>query len=251
MFDQTFVDGVGKTNKSWTVTLSFGLEFLAIGVMILIPLIWTEVLPKTSLVNMLTAPAPPPPPPPPPPPQQVVKVQRVVPRQFNGQTLQAPREIPKTVAMITEDQLAPLNAGAGVVGGVEGGIPGGLGGGAIASIGVAPPPPPPPPKVEPVKPKQEGPVRQSSGVQAAKCINCPKPQYPPIAKQARIQGAVVLQAIIAKDGTVQKLTVVSSSNPLLTPAAMDAVKRWQYIPTILNTEPVEVITEITVNFTLQ
>ena len=74
MFDQTFVDGVGKTNKSWTVTLSFGLEFVAIGVMVIIPLIWTEVLPKASLVNMLTAPAPPPPPPPPPPPQQVVKV---------------------------------------------------------------------------------------------------------------------------------------------------------------------------------
>jgi protein TonB len=250
MFDQTFVDGVGKTHKSWTVTLSFALEFALVGVMILVPLIWTEVLPKTSLVSMLTAPAPPPPPPPPPPPQQVVKVQHVVQRQFNGQVLQAPREIPHQVAMITEDQLAPLNTGAGV-GGIEGGIPGGLGGIGISSIGQAPPPPPPPPVVKEVKPKQEGPIRQSSGVQAAKCVNCPKPAYPPIAKQARIQGAVVLSAVIAKDGTVAKLTVVSSSNPLLTPAAMEAVKKWVYIPTILNTEPVEVATEITVNFTLQ
>ena len=88
-------------------------------------------------------------------------------------------------------------------------------------------------------------------MQAAKCVNCAKPSYPPIAKQARIQGAVVLSAVIAKDGTVEKLTVISSANPLLTPAAMDAVKKWVYIPTILNNEPVEVATEITVNFTLQ
>ena len=158
MFDQTFVDGVGKTNKSWTVGLSFALEFALVGVMILIPLIWTEVLPKASLVSMLTAPAPPPPPPPPPPPQPVQKIVKVVPRQFNGQTLQAPRKIPKQVAMISEEQLPPLGAGAGVVGGIDGGVPGGLGGASFGSIGQAPPPPPPPPVVE-VKPKQEGPVK--------------------------------------------------------------------------------------------
>jgi periplasmic protein TonB len=250
MFDQTFVDGVGKTNKSWTVSVSFALEFAIVGVMILVPLIWTEVLPKTSITSMLTAPAPPPPPPPPPPPQQVQKVVKMVPRQFNGNTLQAPREIPKQVAMITEDQLAPLSSGNGVVGGIGDGVLGGLGPASSIGIGAAPPPPPPPPPVKEA-PKNLGPQRVSSGVQSAKCVNCPKPSYPPIAKQARIQGAVVLQAIIAKDGTVQKLTVVSSANPLLTPAAMDAVKRWVYIPTILNNDPVEVITEITVNFSLQ
>jgi periplasmic protein TonB len=253
MFDQTFVDGVGKTNKSWTVGLSFALEFALVGVMILIPLIWTEVLPKASLVNFLTAPAPPPPPPPPPPPQPVQKIVKVVPRQFNGQTLQAPRKIPTQVAMISEEQLAPLGAGAGVVGGIEGGVLSGLGGAGFASIGQAPPPPPPPPKVVEVKPKQEGPVKLSSGVQAGRCINCAslKPVYPQIAKQARIQGAVVLSAIIAKDGTIQSLKVVSSANPLLTPAALDAVKKWVYIPYILNNDPVEVSTEITVNFSLQ
>jgi periplasmic protein TonB len=252
MFDQTFVDGVGKTNKSWSVTLSFLLEFILVGVMILIPLIWTEVLPKASLVNFLTAPAPPPPPPPPPPPQPVQKIVKVVARQFNGQTLQAPRKIPTSVANLTEDTLAPLSAG-GVPGGIEGGLPGGLGGLGLTSIGQAPPPPPPPPKVVEVKPKQEGPVRLSSGVQAGRCINCAslKPVYPQIAKQARIQGAVVLSAIIAKDGTIQSLKVVSSANPLLTPAALDAVKKWVYIPYILNNDPVEVATEITVNFSLQ
>jgi protein TonB len=251
MFDQTFVDGVGKTNKSWTVTVSFMVEFVAIGVMILIPLIWTEALPKASLVNFLTAPAPPPPPPPPPPPAQVIKVVHVAPRQFNGQTLQAPREIPKQVAMITEDALPPSNIGA-QVGGVDGGIPGGTGfSGGGAGFAPPPPPPPPPPKVDVVKPKVEGPQKISSGVQAAKLIKNPKPIYPTIAKSARIQGTVVLQAYIGKDGTIQNLKMVSTASPLLVQAAMDAVKQWVYQPTLLNGEPVDVITEITVNFTLQ
>jgi len=246
MFDQTFVDGVGKTNKSWTVTLSFAAEFAVIGVMILIPLIWTEALPKTSLVNMLTAPAPPPPPPPPPPPAQVIKV-HVIPRQFTG-TLTAPREIPHQVAMITEDALPP--ASVGQVGGVEGGIPGGTLGG-LGAASFAPPPPPPPPKVADVKPKQDGPVKVGGNVQSAKLIKHPTPLYPAIAKSARIQGTVVLQAIIGKDGTVQNLKMVSAASPLLVQSAMDAVKQWVYQPTLLNNEPVDVITEITVNFTLQ
>ena len=251
MFDQTFVDGVGKTNKSWTVMLSFAMEAVVIGVMVLVPLIWTEVLPKASLVNMLTAPAPPPPPPPPPPPAQVIKVVHVAPRQFNGNTLQAPREIPKQVAMITEDALPPSNIG-GVLGGVEGGIPGGTGVSGLGATSFAPPPPPPPPpKVEAVKPKQEGPLKVGGNVQSAKLIKHPSPIYPPIAKSARIQGTVVLQAIIGKDGTVQNLKMISATSPLLVANAMDAVKQWVYQPTLLNSEPVDVVTEITVNFTLQ
>jgi protein TonB len=77
------------------------------------------------------------------------------------------------------------------------------------------------------------------------------PTYPPIAKQARIQGQVLLQATIGKDGTVQQLKMVSATSPLLVQNALDAVKQWVYQPTLLNNEPVDVITEITVNFTLQ
>jgi TonB family protein len=84
-----------------------------------------------------------------------------------------------------------------------------------------------------------------------KLINGPKPVYPTIAKSARIQGTVALQATIATDGTVQKLTVLSSENPLLTPAAVDAVKQWVYEPTLLNGNPVPVSTTVTVNFALQ
>ena len=92
-------------------------------------------------------------------------------------------------------------------------------------------------------------VRVSQGVSQGLLIHQVKPTYPPLARQARIQGAVVLQAVITKDGTIQGLKVVSG-HPMLTPSAIDAVKQWRYKPYFLNGEPVEVETAITVNFTL-
>jgi protein TonB len=86
-------------------------------------------------------------------------------------------------------------------------------------------------------------------VQAAKVIAQPQPQYPALARQARIQGNVVLHAIIGKDGRVGELEVVSG-HPLLVQAALDAVKNWRYQPTQLNGDPVEVDTTITVSFVL-
>jgi protein TonB len=76
-----------------------------------------------------------------------------------------------------------------------------------------------------------------------------QPAYPPIAKSARIQGAVVLYALISKAGTMENLRVLSG-HPLLVPAAIDAVSQWRYRPYILNQEPIEVETQITVNFVL-
>ena len=86
-------------------------------------------------------------------------------------------------------------------------------------------------------------------MQAAMTIRAPKPAYPPLAKQARIQGVVRLNAIIGKDGSIQDLKA-ASGHPLLVPAALEAVKQWLYKPTLLNGEPVEVVTVIDVNFTL-
>jgi protein TonB len=86
-------------------------------------------------------------------------------------------------------------------------------------------------------------------VQRANLINQARPVYPPLARQARIQGTVKLTAIISKDGTIQKLEVLSG-HPLLIPAALQAVKEWRYKPTLLNGEPVEVVTQVDVNFTL-
>ena len=75
------------------------------------------------------------------------------------------------------------------------------------------------------------------------------PLYPPLAKQARIQGVVRFTAIIGKDGNIQNLQLVSG-HPLLVEAAKQAVSQWQYKPTLLNGDPVEVVTTIEVNFTL-
>ena len=86
-------------------------------------------------------------------------------------------------------------------------------------------------------------------MQAAKLVRQPKPVYPPLAKQARIQGTVRFNAVIGKDGTIQNLTLVSG-HPLLVPSATEAVSQWVYQPTLLNGEPVEVVTQIDVNFTL-
>jgi protein TonB len=80
-------------------------------------------------------------------------------------------------------------------------------------------------------------------------VNKTNPAYPPLARQARIQGTVKLEGVIGKDGTVQELKVVSG-HPLLIQAALDAVRNWRYRPTMLNGQPVEVITTIDVNFTL-
>jgi TonB family protein len=92
-------------------------------------------------------------------------------------------------------------------------------------------------------------IRVGANVQMARLAKNVAPVYPPLAKQARIQGTVVLTAVIGKDGKVQDLAVVSG-HALLIQAALDAVRQWQYHPTMLNAEPVEVSTQVEVNFTL-
>jgi len=165
----------------------------------------------------------------------------------------APKQIPKEIAMIKEEELPPPMSGAvGVVGGVPGGVPGGAPGGVIGgiigSVPTAAPPPPPPPAEKP-KPATPQRIRVGGNVQAANIARMVRPSYPPLAKQARIQGTVRFNAVIAKDGTIQNLQVVSG-HPLLIPAATEAVRQWVYKPTMLNGEPVEVQTQIDVNFTL-
>jgi protein TonB len=175
----------------------------------------------------------------------------VAPRQFDAGRLMAPKVIPKEIAMIKEEDLPPAMANVGVVGGVPGGVPGGTPGGVIGGIigsaGVAPPPPPA--VKEAPKPKTPDRVRVGGQVQAANLIRRIVPTYPALAKQARISGTVRFNAIIGKDGTIQNLQLVSG-HPLLVQSATDAVKQWLYKPTLLNNEPVEVITTIDVNFTL-
>src|ERR1035437_4914670 len=133
MFEQTFVDGVGKTNKSWTVLLSLVVQIALLVVAVILPMIYFDVLPKTQLTSFLVAPPPPPPPPPPAAAPPVVKV-KIIPRQFDAGRLMAPKSIPKQIAEIREEELPPPSSG---VGGVAGGITGGVLGGIIGSVPTA------------------------------------------------------------------------------------------------------------------
>jgi protein TonB len=242
MFEDSLLESGNRLKKRspWTTALSFILQVGLLGVLVLIPLIYTEALPKQQLMTFLVAPPPPPPPPPPPAAAPVVKQVKVQTELDNGQ-LRTPTAIPKKIAMIKEEE-APPSAGQGVVGGVPGGVPGGQMGGVIG--GIISSTPVAVPKV--ATPQR---VRVSQGVTEGLILKKVQPTYPPLARSARIQGSVVLQAVIGKDGSIQGLRAVSG-HPMLTPAAIDAVKQWRYKPYFLNGEPVEVDTQITVNFTL-
>jgi protein TonB len=242
MFEDSLIESGGrlKTKRGWTSMVSFILEFMIIGVMVLIPLIFTEALPKGTTLFLLVA--PPPPPPPPPPAAAVVKVVKVIQTDIVNGELRTPTKIPKKVEMIKEEEAPPQMASTGVVGGVPGGIPGGSMGGVIGSVLGS---------VNVAAPKIATPqrVRVSSGVVSGLLLRKVQPNYPPLARQARIQGVVVLQAQISKEGAIENLQLISG-HPMLAPAAIEAVKQWKYKPYLLNGEPVEVETQVQVNFTL-
>lgn len=244
MFEDSLIESGGKlkTKRGWTSLISFALQVVIVGIMVLIPLIFTEALPKTQLMTFLVAP-PPPPPPPPPAAAPVKIVHQVQTDIINGQ-LRTPTKIPQKVKMIQEDEAPPpVTATAGVVGGVPGGVPGGSMGGVLGSIASA--------GTNVALPKVATPqrVRVSSGVQSGLLVRKVQPTYPPLARQARIQGTVVLQAQISKNGDIENLQLISG-HPMLAPAAIEAVKQWKYKPYLLNGEPVEVETTVQVNFSL-
>ncbi len=245
MFEEMVVSNAKgkKTNKPWTVFISMLLQIGFLAILILIPLIYTEALPKTLMSSILLAPPPPPPPPPPAAPVQVVKIKPVAHLMDAGKLI-APKVIPKDIKMIKEEEQPPDMGMGGVAGGVPGGVAGGSMGGVIGGvIGGAGTSAPPPPKPTVTR------TRVGGAVQAAKLVNRVQPMYPPLARQTRISGTVKLHAIIGKTGAVEQLQVVSG-HPLLVQSALDAVRQWRYQPTLLNGEPVEVDTEIDVIFSL-
>src|SRR6202522_949272 len=240
MFEDSLIESGNKlkTKRLSTTVLSFFGQFALVGILILIPLIYTDALPKGMTMSFLVA--PPPPPPPPPPAAAPIKIVKMVSEVVNGQ-LRAPTKIPEKVQMIKEDENPP-DLGGGVPGGVPGGIAGGSAGGVIGGILSS---------AAVAVPKAATPtrVRVSQGVSAGLLIRKVQPNYPQLAKQARIQGQVVLQAEISKDGTIQNLQLISG-HPMLAPAAIEAVKQWRYKPYLLNREPVAVETQVVVNFSL-
>jgi protein TonB len=243
MFEDSLIESGGrlKTRRGLTTTISVIFQIGLLLVMILIPLIFTEALPKQQLMTFLVA--PPPPPPPPPPAAAPVKIVKQIQTDIVNGQLRTPTKIPEKVQMIKEEEAPPpAMASTGVVGGVPGGVPGGSMGGVMGSILSSTPV-----AVPKVATPQR--VRVSQGVSAGLLVRKVNPNYPPLARQARIQGQVLLQAEISKDGSIQNLRLISG-HPMLAPAAIEAVKQWRYKPYLLNGEPVEVETQVQVNFTL-
>jgi protein TonB len=243
MLEDSLFDSQGrkKTRKPVTVAVSAIAHIVTIVVLVVIPLIQTQAITIPPIDQSLLAPrieAP--------KPIEVFSAQPRIQRstQPDQNLLTAPDSIPERIAYVDE----PTSPGVGL-------LPS-PGTNSIASLlrdlinpateTVAPsdpgPPPPPPPVV-----KAE-PIRQGGKVQAANLIHQVNPVYPPLARQARVQGVVVMEAVISREGLIESLQVVTG-HPLLNQAALDAVRQWKYRPTMLNGEPVEVITTVTVTFT--
>jgi periplasmic protein TonB len=235
-----------KSRQTWATVASFLLQCLMLGVLLLLPLYFTQELPKSQLLTFLVAP----PPPPPPPPPAAAATARIM-KQIQSEVLlsgglRTPTRIPQKVEMIKEEEAPlPISTG-GVVGGVPGGIPGGQLGGVIGGIVSSTSNLAYVPKLQPVVPRR---VRISQGITTGMLIRKIEPEYPLLARSARVSGNVVLKAIINRDGAIQDLQLVSG-HPMLVPAAIEAVRQWRYRPYLLNGQPVEVETTITVIFTL-
>lgn len=230
-------DWSGDSHRGWTTLISFALQALAVGCLLLLPLLYTEGLPKLALLAPLLTPAPALSA----PPEQVRHNQSSA-AQSNlmGSRLVAPPEIPHDVSMLTETEPPPPMIDPGAVG-VRHGFGDAHVQGVIDSVlgsNLVLPPARPVVHHPPVSHMMEG-----------NLIYRVQPRYPALAIQARVQGQVVLRAMISRQGAIENLQVLSGPG-MLAPAALDAVRQWRYRPYVLNGEPVEVETQVTVNFVL-
>jgi len=228
-----------RSHRGWTTLVSFALQVVATGALLLLPLLSMQSLPTLQLMAALVAPAPPPGP----APAVSTRSRTVSLSNMIGHSLMMPTHIPRAIENLNETEAPPaldFLGGPVVPGGT--GPPGarnpvldGLGPGTNALPLLSPPPA----------------VRQVrvSHMMEGNLIHRVQPEYPQLARQARIQGIVVLRAIISREGRIEKLQVVSG-HPMLAPAAIEAVRQWRYRPYLLNDQPVEVETQVTVNFTL-
>ena len=214
------------------------MQGLAVGILLMLPLIFSEGLPKLRLTT-IGAPIGAPPGRPPEGARHASGRMRPIAHPFQ---IVAPPSIPPTIQQGGDEIPIPnvdgcvgCSPGGTGVPGIQNPIVGAVGN----EISVAPPPPP----------KPTAPPPRVSRMMEGNLIYKPQPLYPPIARAGRIQGEVVLRAIISKSGTIENLEAMSG-HPLLIPAAVEAVKRWRYRPYVLNGEPVEVETRVTVNFIL-
>jgi len=228
-----------RTRRSWITFTSFGLQSVVIGLLLVIPLLTTVGLPSGRILQPPTSLGAPPP-----PAHPIERSHRTTVAQSNlaDNVLITPPSIPPKVAIVNEVEPPPqvsYNTGPGVEGstgdGGDGGVLNGLG---IARTTV--PLPPPTPAIH---------TFRTSSILEGSLIRRVQPVYPPLARSVRVQGAVVLAALIGKEGAIEDLRLISG-HPMLVPAAIAAVSQWRYKPYILNGEAIEVETQITVNFIL-
>ncbi len=222
----------GKTKTAFLISflLHGGITFT----LVTVSLVYYQTLPEKELgkgwLTFLAPPAPPPPPAPPAPTWVLPEISEEIP---------PPSDDLLTVPSITH-----------TVGGVSGGIPGGVVGGVPGSVlgnvlgGIHAPRPPPPPTVK------KRPIRVGGNIQASRLVHRVEPQYPELARKARITGTVVLRVTVDEKGNVAEIRLLSG-HPLLNGAATDAVRHWKYSPMLLNGEPFRVVTTVSVEFVLK
>ena len=226
-----------RSRRGWMTLTSLGLQALAAAFLLLLPLIATSSLPQLRPLSPPVSLAPPPGPVPTPSPPQSSAVS---PRKMLGNVLLAPRRIPIGMQNVVDDPAPPQ------LGTSSPYVPGSTGSGDPNEIlnsmgtGAKPALPPPPPPAHMVR---------LSSMREGDLIYKVKPEYPSLARSAGIQGSVVLQAVISRQGTIENLRVLTG-HPMLVRAAVAAVIQWRYRSYVLNNEPVEVETQITVNFFL-
>ncbi len=220
--------------RKWTTLASFAMQAAGLGALIAASFIWVEGPPKVQWLR-ITAPA-----------ASTSEAETAAPREHRTRAASikpsqiiTPPSIPREIASSNNADAIPtapdlpgpipgIGRGSSVI------VPGGLG----DNLQVVIPP----------RPVLAKPLRISH-LDEANLLHRVQPVYPPIARQARVQGTVELRAIIGKTGTIENLVVVSG-HPMLAAAAIEAVRQWRYRPYLLNDHPIEVETEITVNFLL-
>ena len=231
-------DWSNHSHRGWTTLISFALQAVAVGCLLLLPLFYTEGLPRLAMLAPLLAPAPPPAAPPEPP---YPNLSATAQSNLMGNMLMSPPRIPPGVTMLTETTPPPPMIdpiAAGVCHGIGDAHGRGTVFDSVLGSDLALPSPSAAVRHPPVSRMMEG-----------NLVHRVQPDYPVLARQVRVQGRVVLRAMISREGAIENLQVLSGS-PMLVQAAVDAVRQWRYRPYVLNGEPVEVETQVTVNFVL-
>jgi len=227
-----------RPRNPWAAIGSLTLMSVVLLALIVIPLLHTDPLPKRETLTMLYLQAPAA------ATGNAVKFQLPKPTTTYRSTSIA---TPTPVHVSQEAPPPPVGVSAGVVGGVPGGAVGGVPGGVLSEVLSSTHSAPAPAKIPAAMPVKR--IRVASRVVEANLIHDVTPQYPAEAGRARIEGTVVLMAVIGTDGTVKDVRI-ESGLPILAQAAIDAVKQWRYKPYSVDGEPVEVDSRITINFTL-